>query len=992
MGWTGHWALGTGSWRCVVVVAAFVSAAAAAGVRPVVHRFIGGLQRANGRAALPRCTPKPAFSSVHPPARDLPKPSVRLAGFPWGANKARYPLACACACTGTGTVVAETPNCTSNSSLLLAFALALAAPAPRSLLPSPDLRGVPLLGSLCASSSDQPLRLPIYAIARQASLSASAFLPRRRFTALRRSVATANSMMNDQDYLGRQNMAGIDVGRTVSSTSPPATTSEEDAVADLDEPPEPSRTPRPAPLILQHSSFAKSKPAVDRKESLLTSALKSSSSTGSPTDDRSDTSPARGMSCVSTWSNNSCTTAELTSDGGFTSPGTRPSTPSPPPPSAMFPSMAPTFNKKPFEFPISVRLHDDDIVEPIQHAALPNPEQKVEAVLGRKRCIMFACGQKEDKKASEAAKKPTPAPPSEDPPKRACTIKFACPTKISTEAPSKDVTPRARIVSPPPLARRKPTSPKFPPKVHRDSDSTVRNTSPVSVRKASVVDRTRRLSSNSDLARCEAYRFHEFASSEEEIEEWTQEVTCHRSRLTVQDTLKVENDLRKLGEEVAEEEALEDDDDDDDEDAVDMDDDDDELLDEDDDNSDAYSDKTDEGFQTDDEEGFAVSDDESDAGSDYNWWAPGASTAATSVEHLEQLRLKVHRTVSESSIGSLESRDGHLKISDAPSKRRKSRPVNIRGPSPELPDSTDFVCGTLDEDRPAEAIYMATLERRRAAKHKPTPQDIDPTFPTSDPELPDDDEDEVSEVENLASESDFLHGRMDPPDADLRGRRKALPKKRSPLPSPKRFRSPPPTRRAVHRSPPPTKHVVHRSPPPPTKRSVHRSPPPRKLFATSPRRQHSPPPSTRLRSPPPTRRGSVNPMAIRQRSDMSIRFGGLAERPALMVSASVPRTPITMRNPFELDEDETNADDMPIRRAIDIQIGLEKKRQRRRERLYRKQHCKAVKEKRPAPGRGAERMREMGLAAHAHKGKTTAFGPFQIPTAADQQDMHVLSV
>ncbi|CBX94552.1 hypothetical protein IAQ61_009608 [Plenodomus lingam] len=789
-------------------------------------------------------------------------------------------------------------------------------------------------------------------------------------------------MANDQDHVAKQNMAGVDIGRNMPSTSLPAMSSEEEVVADLDEPPEPSRTPRPAPLAPRDSSFAKSKPTVDRKESLLTSALKSNSSTSSPIDDQSDRSPVRGMSCVSTCSNtSSCTTAELTSDGGFTSPGTRTTTPSPPLPSTMFHGMGSTIQKKPFELPISVKLRAGDTLGHVQNSPLPsNPEKQVEAALGRKRCIMFACGQKEEKKtSSEAPANPTPGPPSEEPPKRACTIKFACPTKISTDAPSKEGSSRARMASPAPLARVKMTSPKLPSKVHRDSDSTVRNNSPVSVRKAPTVDRTRRLSSNSDLARCEAYRFHEFASSEEEIEEWTQEVTCHRNRLTVQDTLKIENNLRKLGEEVAEEEALEDDEDEDDEDVVDMDDDD-ELLDDDDEDSDAYSDKTDEGFQTDDEEGFAVSDDESDAGSDYNWWVPGASTAATSIEHLEQLRLKVHRTLSESSIGSLESRDGHLKISDVPSKRRKSRPVNIRVPSPELPDSTDFVCGTLDEDRPAEAMYMATLERRRAAKHKPTPQDIDPTFPTSDPELPDDDEDEVSEVENLASESDFLHGRMDPLDADLRGRRKALPVKRSPLPSPKRLRSPPPMKRAVHRSPPP-----------PTKRSAHRSPPPRKLFGTSPRRQHSPPP-TRLRSPPPTRRGSVNPVAMRQRGDMSIRFAGLAERPAPTVSASVPRTPITMRNPFELDEEETNADDMPIRRAIDIQVGLEKKRQRRRERLYRKQHCKAVKEKRPAPGRGAERMREMGLAAHAHKGRTTAFGPFQIPTAADQQDMHVLSV
>jgi hypothetical protein len=83
---------------------------------------------------------------------------------------------------------------------------------------------------------------------------------------------------------------------------------------------------------------------------------------------------------------------------------------------------------------------------------------------------------------------------------------------------------------------------------------------------------------------------------------------------------------------------------------------------------------------------------------------------------------------------------------------------------------------------------------------------------------------------------------------------------------------------------------------------------------------------------------------------------------------------------------------MPVRRAIDIQVGLEKKRQRRKEQLYRKQHRKPAKEKRPAPGRGAERMREMGLAAQAYKGKTTVFNPFQIPETPDQSDMHVLSV
>ncbi|KAH7079211.1 hypothetical protein BKA63DRAFT_261085 [Paraphoma chrysanthemicola] len=776
-------------------------------------------------------------------------------------------------------------------------------------------------------------------------------------------------MANDQEHISRQGMVAVASTQIVPSSAPPATSSEEDIVADVDEPPEPARTPRPAPLQLHYSctSFVKSKPRCDRQQSLLTTALQANSNASSPIEEHSDKSPMRGLSTASTWSNNSVTTADLTSDGGFTSPVSRTSTPSPPPPSSTFHSMIPLFNKKPFEQPVTVVSNEDENISPLQKAPTqPAGEQNVEAVLGRKRCIMFACGKKDEKKPAETPK-PTSIPQPEEPPKRVCTIKFACPSKVSTDAPSQPPKARVRMVSPAPSARRIPSSPK--PKAHRDSDSTVRNSSPVSVRKAPVIDRPRRLSLNSDLARCEAYRFHEFASSEEEVDEWTQVSTCHRNRLTVSDTLKVENDLRQLGEEV-EEEALEEEDDEDEE--INELDEDDEMLDEDD--EDAYSDATDEGFQTDDENGFAVSDNESDAGSDYNWWAPGASTAATSVEHLEQLRMKATRTASESSVGSLESRRAFEFPSKLHSKRRKSRAVNIRAPSPELPDSTDFVCGTLDEDRPLEAAYMSTLEARRAAKHKPVPQDIDPTFPTSDPELPDDEEDEVSEAENAVSESDtqfMVHGRMDHIDGDPRGRRKEVPKKRSPAQSPKRLRSPPPMKRTMHRSPPP----------------------PRKLFGVSPKRLHSPPPPMRLRSPPPTRRGSVNPLAGRQRSEMAIKFGGLAERPALITSASVPRTPLAPGpNPLEYADDEVGPNEMPVRRAIDIQVGLEKRRQRRKEQLYRKQHRKPAKEKRPAPGRGAERMREMGLAAQAYKGKTTVFNPFQIPETPDQDDMHVLSV
>lgn len=855
-------------------------------------------------------------------------------------------------------------------------------------------------------------------------------------------------MPNEQDHIGRTGAAGMGTMQTTPSTIPPTMAADEEVPADVDEPPEQGRTPRPAPLKIQHSStFTKisSKPNIDRKTSLLTTALQSASNTSSPVDADSDRDPPRGMSCISTWSNSTISTAGLTSDEGFTSPGTRTCTPSPPLPSTMIHTMLPPFTQKPSEQRLKFAGQENDTIA-APKPTTPAGEQGVEATLGRKRCIMFACGgKKEEKKPVEApvakpatppsAEEPpkractikfacakpaaTPAPAAEEPAKRLCSIKFACPAPKSTEADSKPKTPR-RPASPAPPPREIPVSPKASYRAHRDSDSTVRNNSPISVRKVSMVDRTRRLSQNAELAHTEAYRFHEFASSEEEVEEWTQEVTCHRNRLTVGDTLRVENNLRQLVEEV-EEEALEDDEDD----AADDEDDDDDD-DEDEDNSDAYSDVTDEGFQTDDEEGFAVSDDDSDAGSDYNWWAPGRSTAATSIDHIGTLRPKNHRTVSESSIGSLESRKNGLKMfereegqrADGPSahsvKRKKSKPVNIRVPEPELPDSTDFVCGTLDEDRPAEEAYMSNLERRRAAKHKPAPQDIDPSFPASDPELVDDEEDEADDIEN-PSESDnyfMMHGRMDIIDGAPRGRRRDTLKQRSPpAHSPKRLRSPAPVKRTVHRSPPPpTKRAVHRSPPPPTtkrtshrspppsaKKAVHRSPPPsRTLFGKSPVRARSPAP-TRLRSPPPSRRGSANILAQRQRSDMSIKFGGIGERQVLTVSASLPRTPITARhNPLEYDDDDdeaTSTNDMPVRRAIDIQVGLEKKRQRRREQLYRKQHRKSTKEKRPPiPGRGAERMRDVGLQMAAHKGKTTAFNPFHVPATPDQANMHVLSV
>lgn len=785
-----------------------------------------------------------------------------------------------------------------------------------------------------------------------------------------------------QDEVGSHAARSTPTNYNLPTNAAPAMSSEDDMLADVDEPPDLQRTPRPSALRLHDSfksSFAKHAPRCERQTSLLSTALHSTDS--SPVDD-----VPRGMSCTSTWSNNSVSTAELTSDGDITSPGTRTSTPSPPLPPVSCLNMLPISTKH-LEQPVAILPYDRENVAPVLKAApVPNlGEHKVEAGLGRKRCITFACGgnKKEAKFGSEAAKTAPPPPQqqqqqqSTEPLKRACTIKFACPAKISTEAPSKPRASRAASPAPPPRPR---ATSKPPPKAHRGSDSTIRNPSPVAVRRSRVSDHSRRLSTNSDLARTEAFRFHEFASSEEEVDEWTQESTCHRRPLTIKDTLIIENNLRQLGEE-AEEEALDDEEDDDiledHEDEDELDDEEDDVDDdkdvEDQDDSDAADVSSDEGFQTDNEEGFAVSDDDSDAGSDYNWWTPGRSTAATSIEQLDHIRPSGRRSISESSIGSLESEHhDHRYMPEKTIKRRKSRPVNIRVPTPELPDSTDFVCGTLDEDRPLEEAYLSALEARRQAKHKKTPQDVDPTFPTSDPEM--DEEDEDDEPDQLASESDqhaMLHGHMDALHGDIRGRRKHLPPKRSPAQSPKRLRSPAPI-----------------------KRTVHRSPPPRKLFGQSPKRMRSPAP-IRLRSPPPTRRGSSFQVDPSKRNGLAIQFAGLAERPVPTMTSSLPRTPVT-QNPPELDyEDEDTPNEFPVRRAIDIKVGLEKKRQRRKEQLYKKmqKHKQCTKEKRCAPGRGAERMREVGLGLAAHKGKAVAAGfVFHVPPTPDQKDMHVLSV
>ena len=59
------------------------------------------------------------------------------------------------------------------------------------------------------------------------------------------------------------------------------------------------------------------------------------------------------------------------------------------------------------------------------------------------------------------------------------------------------------------------------------------------------------------------------------------------------------------------------------------------------------------------------------------------------------------------------------------------------------------------------------------------------------------------------------------------------------------------------------------------------------------------------------------------------------------------------------------------RGAIDIVQGLERKRLKRREKLYRQYWKREEKKKnrRPQPGRGAERMRQVGIECAVYRGK-----------------------
>lgn len=709
-----------------------------------------------------------------------------------------------------------------------------------------------------------------------------------------------------------------------SSTRP--THEEGELGEDLDEPPD------------QHILHAKpihpndgrifARPAIaERQESLLTRALKSSPEM-SPTEPQTPLHDSTFTYRSYPHSNISgISTAELTSDGGLTSPSLS-NTPSPPlPPQMMHKS---SMGKK-------------DVTPKVK--VMNANETTVEANLGRKRCISFACGRKTDESNQQ---KPSttvnaPAPPATtspqkaqetlEPPKRRTTLTFVCPGRqdkpnIQRErSPVRKVAFRSRCRgSPAPVSRK--TSPPA------ESSS-----KPVEVPASSTVTAitTFKAVPTSGLGKfeeSEATRFHEFASSMDEDDEWVNKATDYKEKITLNDCMKKEIAIRKLAEE-ADEEAEDEDDDDDDLDLAD-------------DDSTVHDFSDDDGNESDNEAGFAESDESDDDGSDYEFWAPSATASDSNVPSIDIFPTTMERRASNTSFDSMT--DDHQKWLPAPvqrSGRRPSRtapkPIKMRPGTPNLPDSTDFVCGTLDEDRPLEAAYKSCMEQRRLSKQVLIPQDIDPSFPTSDPE----DNGDLEDISESALDSLVLEPtrvRADDPAG-----------KASPRHSPKRMVSPPP--------------------------------PSRRAGRTSPKRLKSPPPRIRAKSPPPRIRAkSPSPEKWNPPSDMpvvnsprGVNISHLVQRPPIVRTKSLPRTP----NPFftsmershrwqgippltESPEREHSRTREPLhtRGPIDIVEGLEKKRQKRKEKFWR-QHCrKAAKEqavRRPIPGKGAERMKELGL-------------------------------
>ncbi|KAJ3565648.1 hypothetical protein NPX13_g7430 [Xylaria arbuscula] len=723
---------------------------------------------------------------------------------------------------------------------------------------------------------------------------------------------------------------------------------DDEVAAEVDEPPDSVSDPNSPRSQFKRTVVPR---IVDHSESLLTKALHQ------PSEDCTrncyPVAPTRRRSLNSNIS--LASTADLTSDTGFTSP-TRTTTPSPPPPVISLAGLCRDLSKaKQGVVDAGSFRRPTPAIQPRSTLMHPRGESQDAAVetLRKKRCISFACGPKpEANKAPGPPRAAEPAPTAEMKAPRKTCIKFACPAQPASRVePTKHKQQNAESVSfVTPTTKSNDALPSS--RKHRSPSATrgrhQRSLTPQSLNKSPVTVRSSKyLTANAKDLNTESSRFHEFASDEPLQEDWIlQNLPSTCARLTINDTLQKENEIRRLGKE-AEEEALEEEEEeealeqeeDDEEDAdmdedIDMDNpDQDDIPAEDEDegfdsvSEDGSDDIGSDGYNTDNEVGFAESEDEDDG--ELQLWTPSTGLAVR-LSHDSLVCRRPSLTGEKSDSSSSEGAHVAKRI------RERGRRIKFRPGTPELPDSTDFVCGTLDEDRVLENAYISCLAVKRREKLHPIPQDIDPSFPTSEPE------DEEIKSHRRGHDSDeqlWIHGELEDihHTRDQDGERR---KKRSGHPSPKRYRSPPPKIRG-------------------------RSP--RRLFDRhSPRRLVSPPPPGRamlMRSPP---------ASLAQGGQFeNVQFRTLAFRPGLTHTKSLPRAPALFPPHIKNQRRMSKVLDSGahVRGAIDIVKGLEQKRQRRKEKFkekYLQKHANKARkgqlpQQRPQPGKGAERMREIGL-------------------------------
>lgn len=755
-----------------------------------------------------------------------------------------------------------------------------------------------------------------------------------------------------------------------------AAMAEDEPTAEADEPPDDdvlqeASTHRSGDTADPHGEFTRIYPVHrDRKWSLLSQALAPSSEAITAVDTQTHRTTARlgreSSNASSTGYMSAASTTDLTSDGGLTSPA-RTNTPSPPPPRANYQVNMEPATKLPTTLNLLGHEGREDVAHiSTEHAIINKARDPTsDAAPERKRCVKFACKGAAPTPASDAPKamardSGANDTKTEEPPKRACALRFACPFKAAGEAKLPPPSSKARRAASPAVTamrgspRRTLARPVDGARISKPSPSPRHE---VSSDETSAGPTDGRVSKS---GRVEATRFHEFASSVEEDEDWMHDETIHKHRLTVEDTLTKEKTIRQIGEEAEAEAQQEDeetqeggdpDDEDEEDDPGNSDDEGEEVEDE------AFSD---DGHRSDDEGGFASSDDDADDDSTFSFWTVRRSTAATSVEHLDQSPHTTRPAALSSPVDfNPDIRPAQTSaIAIPPKPLHLRRAVKMCPGTPTLPDSTDFVCGTLDEDRPMEEAYASCLEQRKRSSHQTIPQDIDPSFPTSDLEDDDNDEDVDDDDDHNARDdrvpargkSDRNHHTQTTGKEAIAGR-----KMNQPL-SPTRLHSPPPPRRA----------------------RLGRSPPPPRAIETSPRRRRSPAPGPQKSSRTSSGQSSA---AVSPKGQHHMHIFQTA-RPQLTRTKSLPRAP----NPYyqhvtkaicqvdgALDEGKGSRTTSPVRHrprkavhrrgAIDIVSGLEKKRQRRREKAWLKycQRAAKGKERKPAPGQGAERMRELGL-------------------------------